>query len=291
MCTYTVVGAEFNATATDNCAVTSLTYALSGVTSGTGTTLAGVLFNKGITTVTWSATDGITTDATCSFTVTVLDNQVPVITCPIATSTNKNANTGVCTYTVVGAEFNATATDNCAVTSLTYALSGVTSGTGTTLAGVLFNKGITTVTWSATDGITTAATCSFTVTVLDNQVPVITCPIATSTNKNANTGVCTYTVVGAEFNATATDNCAVTSLTYTLSGVTSGTGTTLAGVLFNKGITTVTWSATDGITTAATCSFTVTVLDNQVPAITCPIATSQKRKHRCVYLYRCWCRI
>ena len=57
MCTYTVVGAEFNATATDNCAVTSLTYALSGVTSGTGTTLAGVLFNKGITTVTWSATE------------------------------------------------------------------------------------------------------------------------------------------------------------------------------------------------------------------------------------------
>jgi 1-aminocyclopropane-1-carboxylate deaminase/D-cysteine desulfhydrase-like pyridoxal-dependent ACC family enzyme len=72
---------------------------------------------------------------------------------------------------------NATATDNCAVTSLTY------------FAGVLeqeqhwegFNKGITTVTWSATDGI--AATCSFTVTVLDNRVPVITCPIATSTNK------------------------------------------------------------------------------------------------------------
>src|SRR3970282_559132 len=275
VCTYTAVGAEFNATATDNCAVTSLTYALSGATAGTGTSLTGTVFNKGITTVTWSATDAVTTSVTCSFTVTVSDNQVPVITCPIAT--NKNVNTGACTYTAVGAEFNATVTDNCAVTSLTYALSGATSGTGTSLTGVVFNKGITTVTWSATDGVTTTVTCSFTVTVSDNQAPVITCPIATNTNKNVNTGVCTYTAVGAEFNATATDNCAVTSLTYALSGATSGTGTSLTGVVFNKGITSVTWSATDGVTTTVTCSFTVTVSDNQVPVITCPIATNTNK--------------
>ena len=223
-------------------------------------------FPIGATIVTWTVTDASGRTATSTQSVTVSDNQVPLITCPIAT--NKNVNTGACTYTAVGAEFNATATDNCAVTSLTYALSGATSGTGTSLTGVVFNKGITTVTWSATDGVTTTVTCSFTVTVSDNQVPVITCPIATS--KNVNTGVCTYTAVGAEFNATVTDNCAVTSLTYALSGATSGTGTSLTGVVFNKGITTVTWSATDGVTTAVTCSFIVTVSDNQVPVITCP---------------------
>jgi hypothetical protein len=51
----------------------------------------------------------------------------------LSTATYKNANTGVYLYTVVGAEFNATATDNCAVTSLTYALPEY--GTGTTLGG------------------------------------------------------------------------------------------------------------------------------------------------------------
>ncbi len=277
VCTYTVSGTEFDATATDNCGVTALTYSLSGVTTGTGTTLAGKVFNKGVTTVTWTATDGVTTAVTCSFTVTVVDNQQPVITCPVATNADRNANASVCTYTVSGTEFDATATDNCGVTALTYSLSGVTTGTGTTLAGKVFNKGVTTVTWTATDGVTTAVTCSFTVTVVDNQQPVITCPVATNANRNANASVCTYTVSGTEFDATATDNCGVTALTYSLSGVTTGTGTTLAGKVFNKGVTTVTWTATDGVTTAVTCSFTVTVVDNQQPVITCPVATNANR--------------
>ncbi|MFV5701290.1 HYR domain-containing protein [Flavobacterium sp. XS2P12] len=277
VCTYTAVLTEFNATATDNCAVTSLTYALTGVTTGTGSTLAGVVFNKGITTVTWTATDGVTIAVVCSFTVTVLDNQQPVITCPVTVNANRNADAGVCRYTAVLTEFNATATDNCAVTSLTYALTGVTTGTGSTLAGVVFNKGITTVTWTATDGVTTAVVCSFTVTVLDNQQPVITCPVTVNANRNADAGVCRYTAVLTEFNATATDNCAVTSLTYALTGVTTGTGSTLAGVVFNKGITTVTWTAADGVTTAVVCSFTVTVLDNQQPVITCPVTVNANR--------------
>jgi hypothetical protein len=268
VCTYTAVLSEFNATATDNCAVTSLTYSLSGATTGTGTTLASVLFNKGVTTVTWTATDGVTTAVTCSFTVTVKDNQQPVITCPAAVNADRDADAGVCTYTAILTEFDATTIDNCAVTSLTYSLSGATTGTGTSLAGVVFNKGITTVTWTATDGVTTAITCSFTVTVANNQQPVITCAVAVNADRNTNAGICTYTAVLTEFDATATNNCGVTSLTYSLSGATTGTGTTLASVVFNKGVTTVTWTATDGVTTAVTCSFTVTVKDNQQPVIT-----------------------
>jgi hypothetical protein len=94
----------------------------------------------------------------------------------------------------------------------------------------------------------TAATCSFTVTVLDNRGSVITCPIATSTNKTQ-TQVCTYTVVGAEFVMPQPLTSAVTSLTYALSGVTSGTGTTLAGG-FQRNNYRSQRSATDGITTA-----------------------------------------
>jgi len=204
--------------------------------------------------------------------VTVVDNQQPVITSPVTGNTNRNTNAGICTYKAVLTEFNATATDNCGVTSLTYQLTGVTTGTGTTLAGVVFNKGVTTVKWTASDGVTATVTSSFTVTVVDNQQPVITCPVTGNTNRNTNAGVCTYKAALTEFNATATDNCAVASLTYALTGATAGTGATLANVIFNKGVTTVAWTASDGVNTTVRCSFTVTVIDNEKPVITsCPI--------------------
>ncbi|MBS1634267.1 MAG: HYR domain-containing protein, partial [Bacteroidetes bacterium] len=266
-CTYTVQGTEFDAAATDNCGVTSLTYTLTGATTGSGTSLAGVVFAKGVTTVTWTASDGVTTVVTCSFTVTVTDNQQPVITCPVSVNANRNTDNGVCTYTVQGTEFDATATDNCAAT-LSYVLTGATTGSGTSLAAVVFGKGVTTVTWTASDGVTTVVTCSFTVTVTDNQQPVITCPVSVNANRNTDNGVCTYTVQGTEFDATATDNCAAT-LSYVLSGATTGSGTSLTGVVFGKGVTTVTWTASDGVTTDVTCSFTVTVQDNEKPTITC----------------------
>ena len=90
---------------------------------------------------------------------------------------------------------------------------------------MVFNSGITTVTWTAGDAASQTDVCGFTVTVIDNQQPVITCPVTGNANRNANTGVCSYTAVTTEFDATATDNCAVTSLTYTLTGATTGTGT------------------------------------------------------------------
>ena len=47
--------------------------------------------------------------------------------------------------------------------------------------------------------------------------------------------------------------------TYTLTGATEGTGTTLDGAAFNSGITEVTWSYTDGCGNQPSCSFTVTL--------------------------------
>ena len=53
------------------------------------------------------------------------------------------------------------------------------------------------------------------------------------------------------------------SLTYVLSGATSGSGSSLSSVKFNLGATVVTWTATDGSNNVKTCSFTVTVDDDQ----------------------------
>ena len=263
VCTYTTSGTEFNPTATgDNCAVTSTVYTLSGATTGTGnTTLAGVVFNNGVTTVSWKVQDAAGNSASCSFTVTVNDNQNPTITC-VGNQTRSTA-TNSCVYTASGSEFNVTSGDNCGVTSTVYTLSGATTGTGSNLAGVVFNKGVTTVSWKVQDAAGNSATCSFTVTVNDNTNPTLTC-VGNQTRLN-NTNVCTYTAVGTEFNLTASgDNCGtIASTTYTLTGATTGTGsTTLAGVVFNNGITTVSWKVVDGSGNSATCSFTVTVAAN-----------------------------
>ena len=71
---------------------------------------------------------------------------------------------------------------------------------------------------------------------------VVSCPFTGSITRSLTTG-CTYTINGNEFNATVSENCG--PLGYTLTGATSGSGTTLASVQLNTGTTTVTWSATN----------------------------------------------
>jgi gliding motility-associated-like protein len=266
-CNYTVSGTAWNAVATDNCGVSTLTYTLSGATTGTGTTLAGVSFNTGTTNVTWTATDAAGNTSTCNFSVVVTDNINPVVSSCGATGLQSvNANSS-CNYIVNGTAWDAIATDNCGVSTLAYTLSGATTGSGTSLNGVSFNVGSTIVTWTVTDAAGNTASCNFTVLVKDNISPAISSCGATGTqNVNSNSG-CNYTVSGTAWDAVATDNCGVSSLTYTLSGATTGTGITLNGVSFNSGTTMVTWTATDASGNFTTCTFNVAVADIINPVI------------------------
>src|SRR5690606_12864058 len=131
--------------------------------------------------------------------------------------------------------------------------------TGTSLDGVEFNLGETTVNWTVTDNTGNTNSCSFTVTVEDNIAPEITC---TANQEVDVTNDCIYTQSGTSWDAIATDNCSLSSVTYELAGATTGNGTSLDGVEFNLGETTVTWTVTDGNGNTAACSFTVTVEDN-----------------------------
>jgi hypothetical protein len=106
----------------------------------------------------------------------------------------------------------------------------------------------------------------------DTVNPVIAC--VGNQSVNTNPGVCTFTQNTNAWNPTTSDNCSIASTTYTLTGATTGTGTSLNGAVFNLGTTTVTWTTTDGSGNTATCSFTVTVTDNQNPTITAPAAVS-----------------
>src|SRR6185369_15310918 len=220
----------FIVTATDNCAVTNIS----------SVPASGFAFPRGTTTVTNTARDSSGNSSQCTFTVTVNDTQLPVITCPA--NRTVNAAPGVCTSNVT---FSVTATDNCAVTNIS----------SEPASGFAFPRGTTSVTSTVRDSSGNSSTCAFTVTVLDNQPPAITCPA--NLTVNAAPGACVSNVT---FNVTATDNCAVTNRV----------SVAVSGFAFPVGITIVTNSARDSSGNSSTCTFTVTVNDTQPPLITCP---------------------
>ena len=228
---------------TDNCPM-----ATTAQTAGLG---SGASYPKGVTTNTFTVTDKAGNTASCSFTVTVIDNQLPAITCP----SNLTANTDPGDCTAVVTYVTPAGTDNCpmATTAQTAGLS----------SGAAFPKGVTTNTFTVTDMAGNSASCSFTVTVNDNQLPAITCPanITANTASGVCTAVLTYTTPA------GTDNCPMATTTQT-----AGLG---SGATFPIGVTTNTFTVTDMAGNSATCNFTITVNDNQLPTLTgCPIAIS-----------------
>jgi hypothetical protein len=234
-------------TATDNCGGTL-----------TPTNNAPAQFPKGDTNVTWTVTDASGNSSTCIQKVTVVDNQNPQISCPGTINTPATAPN----YTGATVNFQANASDNCPGVAVTYSPNQ---------PGDFFTLGSHTITAKATDAAGRTATCTFTINVTDGQAPTFTsCPA--NITKNTDPGVCTASVVTP--NPVVTDNEGVVSLTWKLTGATTGdspaTGINNLGTkTFNKGTTTVTYTAKDGSANSTTCIFTVTVEDKENPTITC----------------------
>jgi hypothetical protein len=177
---------------------------------------SGSFFPVGITTNTFTATDDAgNTSASCSFTVRVNDTQAPTITCPanITVTTPVGSCTAVVNYTV-------TASDNCPGV-ITQLVSGLASGSA-------FPIGVNTVTWRAVDAAgNLSPTCSFTVTVLDAQLPVISqqpVDVSVCAGENASFSVTSTNAVSYQWQVFDGNNWnnipGATSSTLTLSNVT-----------------------------------------------------------------------
>jgi hypothetical protein len=223
---------------------------------------SGSTFPLGTTTVHCTSASG----ATCSFTVTVNDTQPPTITCPA--NLTVNAVPGQCTAAVTLPR--PTPTDNCGgggtqtfqfstplsrnvTIRLPYDFS---SGSSNDTVIVSFPKGVTPITYTATDAAGNQSHCSFTITVNDTQPPTITCPanLTVSTDPGQCDAVVNYPAPA------ASDNCP---------GVTVACNPP-SGFHFPLGQTTVTCTATDTSGNTASCAFKVTVKDTEPPTITCP---------------------
>ena len=221
----------------------------------TGNFAPGATFPVGITTVIYTATDLSGNTSTCSFTVTVIDDTRPLVAnCPANVTVNTGVGRTTCNQTATWTE--PTATDNC---------SGTLIRSRSHAPGDVFPVGVTTVTYTFADAAgNVSLPCTFTVTVSDNTVPIITCP-ANIVNPPINTAGCLATVVTA--NPTFSDNCQATRLTWAITGagITPAATSPITGInflgtrTFNFGVTTVTYTATDAAGNSATCSYTVSV--------------------------------
>jgi len=222
-------------TATDNCGTPTVTQT-AGLSSGS-------TFPLGQTTITYKATDASLNSSSCSFKVIVLDNIPPAISCPSDITIFAN---GTCQGT---ATWNVpTATDNCGTPAVTQT-AGLSSGSTT------FPLGQTTITYKADDGNGNTTSCSFKVIVLDNTAPVFTsCSANITVPAVGCTGLAVWSL------PIATDNCGIPTVTQTQGPV--------SGLLLPVGTTTVTYTATDATNNVATCSFTVTVVENTPPVFT-----------------------
>ncbi len=182
----------------------------------------------------------------------------PTVTCP--GNLNAATESGLCTATVSGLAATIFDPDG-DITSLRWTMTGATvassPATGiNNLTSYTFNEGITTVTYTVADAGGASANCSFTVTVTDNQAPVITCPANIETTYTE--GDCGAIIsVGIP---TTTDNCGINSVV----GVRSD-GLPLTDP-FPTGTTTITWTASDVNGLTASCSQTVRITEGIILA-------------------------
>jgi len=216
---------------------------------------SGSSFPLGTTTVTASST---TSNATCSFTVTVRaggDIEAPVITCPTNIVQAAPANSCSANVTVTPA----TATDD----------SGSATVAGSRSDGQALNApypvGEVVITWTATDAAGNSSDCQQSVEVTENVPPTVTAPAPRTVFVNS---ACEDVEVP-NFLAglVASDNCTSAA---NLETSQSPAAETLVGV----GSHTITIKVTDVSGNITQVTTTFNVVDNMPPTITAPPAVS-----------------
>jgi hypothetical protein len=118
------------------------------------------------------------------------------------------------------------------------------------------NIGDNEVTLTVTDNNGNQSTIKANVLVKDEVAPIISC--SNDSNHYIDPYQTYYTVEGNEFDASATDNCGIASLTYT-GGLSNTSGSSMSGIQLNVGANTLNWTAIDVNGNKSSCSTIITV--------------------------------
>ena len=199
-----------------------------------------------VETVTLTANDGNGNTQFCTFTVTLKDITAPTVVCKPFTAALNAAGT----VTVIPANVYQSGADNCGTVNLVSVVPNTFNCS---------NLGANTVVLTVNDGNGNTATCSAVVTVVDLIPPTMLCKNA-SVNLSS-LGQASITV--ADINNGSSDNCTLSTLSVAPSSFTCA----------NLGANTVTLTGTDQSGNTATCTATVTVIDNLPPTMICRNAT------------------
>ncbi|GAA5031541.1 hypothetical protein GCM10011506_20540 [Marivirga lumbricoides] len=223
-----------------------------GVASFTSSYQPGDEFPLGTTRVTYTARDNAGNESICAFNVTVSDNSKPVFT-TCNKSKIKVDTDGACNASVSWTP--PMARDNCGMASLTSNFS----------PGDIFPIGKTTVTYTSTDNSGNTATCSFDVQVKVRESEAISgCLNDIRVSAGAACGrQVTWQVPQAACSLSLTSNYE-------------------PGEIFPIGTTEVVYTAFDEDENIATCSFTITVIDETAPVFSnCPDDIYIERNEGC----------
>jgi len=194
---------------------------------------------------TYTISDGRGGSATATVTLTVIrPNRAPNVVCQNIT---RSAG-GSCQVSVPAQEVDAGSSDP----------DGDSISLSLSPAGP-FTVGTHSVTLTVTDSLGASSSCDATVTITDDTPPTIAC--ASNITVGTSAGQCSTTV---SYSVSASDSCSSASVSCSPQ----------SGSSFAVGTTTVSCIATDSAGNTSQCSFTVTVNDNQPPAIVCPAAVA-----------------
>jgi hypothetical protein len=207
-------------------------------------------FELGETTIIYTATDecnNVSTDVTV---VTVLDTTAPVINCPMDIVIGNDPDS-------CGALVNIAipfTDDNCSIDSV------VNTYTGTADATAYYPVGTTNIIYTVYDGSGNSASCSFSVTVEDEQAPDLTCQ--TDTVELFLDSICNAMIPDLTSTVSVTENCPA-SITITQDILPGQTFMMVQD-------TVVEIIATDIAGNSDTCYIPVSFIDTLPPNIICP---------------------
>jgi hypothetical protein len=204
------------------------------------TTDASGFYPVGTTVITWKISDVFNQIDSCFQTVTVIDNQSPLVTCPPNITVPVDVDSCIATTVSLGTPI---VSDNCSILNIS------------NNAPLTFNKGLTEVLWTAYDIHNNVATCTQSVQVIDDQLPSIMCP--QDIIVSADSGFCYATILNLGQPLTS-DNCLVDTMFND------------APAIFNIGSNVVIWRVYDLDDNYANCAQNVLVIDNEAPVIICP---------------------
>jgi hypothetical protein len=202
----------------------------------------------GENTVTLTVNDGNGNTATCTSTVTVIDDVAPTVVCKPFTAYLDNLGAANLTPNDV---FQSGA-DNCGTVNPASVAPNVLNCS---------NLGANIVTLTVNDGNNNTATCTASVTVIDNITPTVVCKPFTAYLDHLGA----VSIVSNNIFQSGADNCGTVNQQSVLPNTFNCS---------NLGANIVTLTVNDGHSNTASCNATVTVVDNIAPTVVCKTFTA-----------------